>query len=647
MKPRATFFIAALALTAWGAFAFGAVYTWAHAPLLVFAMAAAALGFLAARRSGAISLAPYRVLALSLAVLLAASVVQVIPLPASVVTTISPARDDADYPKLFAQRTFREFDAQAPLEPPRTLSVEPSRTWLGIWFIASLGLLLIGAAAGFGALRPTTFVRGAIVIGVLVAFATLVQLSLSGEARFLVYGLFPPLNQLQPSAPFINRNHTAGFLVMTLTLALGYLSSTVAMGWRRVKPEWRERVLWFASRDGSAAMLVAFSVMAMATAIIATRSRSGVLLLTVALLVFAYQVVSRQGSRLGKAIVLAAAALAIAMAANMGGIGGVLDRFANVTFDDPTNRARIWESARAQIRDFPVTGTGLNTFNVASLHYQDLTGRPSRTRDVEAHNDYLQLAAEGGLLLCIPALACVISLIVLIRRRFGEGRDDARLYWVRSGAVIGLVCLAGQSFVEFTLQMPGAATMFVLLAAIAVHQPAGVAASRHEATPRAKGTAIDTVVLVVGLVAATAAGVAAYARYGIYGDGPGGPGWSRYTDPATGALRLVHESTTSQGFVRRTFAGRRSALIEVDIDRDNDGNIDQCLKLENGALVGTGFSTQQDGIIDAWVYRDAKGQTSRIEISTQRNHQVDRWEYYKDGVVTRVAVDADGDGRPD
>lgn len=646
MPSRTHLFVpAALLLVAWGVFAFGGVYTWAHVPLLLFAAAVATLGILAARRAGAPALAPYRPLALSLALLLSAAVIQVIPLPAATITSISPARDDADYPKLLAERTLREYDASAPLEPPRRLSVEPSRTWLGIAFVAGLGLLLLGAASGFGTLRPTSFVRGAIIIGVLAAFAELVQLSLTGDAGRLAYGFFPPFNRFEPSAPFMNRNHTAGFLVMTLALALGYLGSTVAIGWRRVKPEWRERVLWFASREGSESMLVAFAVMVMATAIIATRSRSGVLMLTIALLTFAYLILSRQGSRAGKAIVLVAATIAIASAANLGGIGGVLDRFAKVTFEDPTNREPIWASARAQMRAFPITGTGLNTFNVASLHYQDLvTGRTLTSRDVEAHNDYLQLAAEGGLLLGIPAALAVISLVLLIRRRFTEGRDDTRLYWLRTGAVIGLVCLAGQALVEFTLQMPGAATLFVLLAAIAIHQttPAG----RMSQTGSPPRRAPELAVLIAGLIAATSAGIAAYDRYGMYGDGPRGPGFSREWDAASRTHRLVHEGPTSAGQVRRVFDSRGN-VVEISVDRDADGNADESFRIDANGRAGFGFSRAGDGIIDAWRFTDTNGQTVRIEISTRQDGRIDRWEHYTDEVLTKVEEDKDGDGKPD
>jgi O-antigen ligase len=131
-------------------------------------------------------------------------------------------------------------------------------------------------------------------------------------------------------------------------------------------------------------------------------------------------------------------------------------------------RLAIWQDAWRIVQDYPLTGTGLNTFGIAMLHYQS---GPRTQLVVEAHNDYLQLAAEGGLLLGIPILITLMLLIREIWLRFREGADDTRTYWLRAGAVTGLGAIAVMEVFDFTLQMPGAAVMFVVLVAIAIHKP--------------------------------------------------------------------------------------------------------------------------------------------------------------------------------
>jgi O-antigen ligase len=128
-------------------------------------------------------------------------------------------------------------------------------------------------------------------------------------------------------------------------------------------------------------------------------------------------------------------------------------------------RLRVWHDAAAIVKAFPLTGTGLNTFGTATVLYQ------SGSRAVhfqEAHNDYLQLLAEGGVLLAVPFALIVWFFLVAVRRRMRED-DDGMTSWIRFGAAAGILAIALQSLVEFSLQMPGNAAMFVVLVAISLH----------------------------------------------------------------------------------------------------------------------------------------------------------------------------------
>ena len=73
------------------------------------------------------------------------------------------------------------------------------------------------------------------------------------------------------------------------------------------------------------------------------------------------------------------------------------------------NRLTIWRETVPIVRDFWLTGTGAGTYQRAMFVYQQ------STRAVyfnQAHNHYLQVAAEGGLLL---AGALAIALAVFVR----------------------------------------------------------------------------------------------------------------------------------------------------------------------------------------------------------------------------------------
>jgi hypothetical protein len=95
---------------------------------------------------------------------------------------------------------------------------------------------------------------------------------------------------------------------------------------------------------------------------------------------------------------------------------------------------------------------------------------PSLFRINSAHNHYLQVAAEGGLLIGIPV---VVALALFVRAsRDALLRDDSGMYFLRAGALSGLFGVAVQSIWEVGLTTPANAVLAALAAAIAVHRSA-------------------------------------------------------------------------------------------------------------------------------------------------------------------------------
>jgi O-antigen ligase len=127
-------------------------------------------------------------------------------------------------------------------------------------------------------------------------------------------------------------------------------------------------------------------------------------------------------------------------------------------------RWAIWADAVRVSRDFPLTGTGAGTFGTSVAVYQ--TAEPGYSIG-NAHNHYLQLAAEGGLLVGAPAAIGIAALVALFTRRLIH--DGGRDYLVRAGAVAGIAAVMVQSVWETGLRMPANAMLLAVLAAIATH----------------------------------------------------------------------------------------------------------------------------------------------------------------------------------
>jgi putative inorganic carbon (hco3(-)) transporter len=432
---------------AWGAAAVGGKHPWAYAPLL-YLVTGLALWALAVGRAR-----PPARLVVTLAVLAAAVAIQLVPLAPTTVNAISPA----------TLEVHRQQSLAFALDPTLnvTLSVDPGRTRLGLTFLVVWSLLMIGMARILTRQAARETVGGIAVLGAALAMFGLVQ---HAVAPFTIYGSSSLTDGGQPFGPFTNRNHFAGWMLMALPLTIGRLAASVSSAMRGVKGAWRDRLLWLASADSSKTLLLAFAVFAMALAAVTTMSRSGMMGLAGAL-AFSIVVMARRQSSRGRRVLLSTYIAGVAVVVGTWvGLDQIAARFAAPDAIELSGRWPLWHDAFQTIRRFWLTGSGLNTYGVTSIHYQ--TAMPD-AHVAEAHNDYLQLAAEGGLLLGIPILLTIGAFIWHVRQRFRE--DVGSIWWIRMGAVTGILAVAVQSLAEFSLQRAGNAALFAVLCGIALH----------------------------------------------------------------------------------------------------------------------------------------------------------------------------------
>ncbi len=433
----------------WGVLAFGAVYPWGYWPL---AMACGAAGVLGLWSSGRFRLAAgTRGVAAVMAVVAVAALVQLVPLPLAVLARVSP----------HAATLVNQLDVQVAhgLVGTHSLSVDPSATWRALALFVCFGVTVLGVArcSTRAALRLAWFISW---LGMAVALIGVVQKPLYAGA---IYGFWTPLmHGTTPFGPFVNKNHFAGWVVMAIPLALGGFCAMVNRA--RVAGV-RDRLLWLSSRDGNRAVQAVFAVVLMALALALTLSRSGMLSLAAALIVCGWAGVRRHRGGTMRPLVAGCVMLALFVAVDWAGFDTVVARFDAADTAALSGRIPIWRGATSMAADFWGTGSGLNTYGIATLFYSTVV--PAHHLR-EAHNDYLQLAVEGGLLLGAPILIAIAGFVIAVRRRLAASHGTA--YWVRLGAVGGIVAVAVQSAVDFSLQMPGNAALFATLCGVALHE---------------------------------------------------------------------------------------------------------------------------------------------------------------------------------
>jgi O-antigen ligase len=455
-SPSLTWCIQALLVLtlAWGALAFGAVYPWAYQPLVCGALVVGLAALLVHRHAGR-RLEGAGWLALAFGLFAAAAAVQLVPLPFHALDAASPNTGAV-------LRTMNLGVANHAVEG-HALSIAPAKTAMAIGLFGAFALLVLGAARLFALRGPAGTAEALAAFGVVLAIVGFVQKPLFGAE---IYGFWTPIHGRNPFGPFVNKNHFAGWMLMALPVTLGLFCAGVARGMEGVKPSLRDRVIWFSSPAANRLILLGAAAAVMALSLVLTMSRSGITAMTLAVTMTAMVALRRQQTHARRRLVTAYLVVLFVAVFGWAGVDAVVTRFSEADWSEFNNRRGAWSDAWAIASRFPLAGTGLNTYGTATVLYQshDLT-----RHYVEAHSDYLQLAAEGGVLLAAPALLALAAFAALVRRRFRE-ETSLTSYWLRVGAITGLAAIALQETVEFSLQMPGNAALFAVVCALAIHE---------------------------------------------------------------------------------------------------------------------------------------------------------------------------------
>lgn len=293
-------------------------------------------------------------------------------------------------------------------------------------------------------------------------------------------GFWLPLLRLdQGYGQFINRNHFAYLMEMGLGLLLGL----VAAGGVR-----RERLLIYV-----AAFLPIW------TASVLANSRGGILAMLVqlvaTLILFPAAVPTEYAAsgRAGRLIRSRSVRLAMILSLVVLVAGGVLwvggDRLAtrmeaargefteSEEVRQGVTRTQIWQATLRMIEANPIAGVGLGGYWAAIPTYHEA---PGTMTPQQAHNDYLELLASGGIL----GLAIVVWFAVLVLRR-ARANLRAPERFRRAACFAALIGMAGigvHSLVDFGLHRMANAMIFTALIVIATSNvSAGRSRQRQDA----------------------------------------------------------------------------------------------------------------------------------------------------------------------
>ncbi len=286
------------------------------------------------------------------------------------------------------------------------------------------------------------------------------------------------------SGTYINPNHLAGFLGMTVPLALSYTLMS------RFTPTLK--------------VLCAYCVLAMLAGIGVSLSRGGIVATSATVLVFCLVLLFQRGYWLPALGVLAAiVALGIAFGAEF---GSAQKRFEEVFKSGHLAdiRADYWPAAIHIFEDHPLWGGGPAHFDSEFARY-----RPPavQVKPVYAHNDYLNTLADWGVTgLAIIAAACVLLYYGALKTwpalrqadlEAGAAQKSDRSAFLM-GACMGLLALLFHSVVDFNMHVPANAAIAVTLMAL-ISAQWRFATERYWKNPRRLGKILLTVIMAAAM----------------------------------------------------------------------------------------------------------------------------------------------------
>lgn len=393
--------------------------------LLQIVALAGALYFLVTTRSWRLPRQSMLALLLLVAALLL-PLAQLVPLPPSVWTQIPGRTLPAEVDAALGISAWR----------PLTLNIEGTlRSFLN----------LIPAAVVFAGSLFVARSGRARLLWVVLAFALLS--ALLGIVQLVTGGSLTPYPSSHSGSPvglFVNRNHNAALMLVAMPVAVALASMQVARG----KPQ----TPWFIA---SVSAMVVFAVI-----VVGTTSRTGLLLLPVAILASLILLLSRRPPlRLVVLIALALAAVTSAILAS-GRLDQTIGRFSGLH----DARFNYWNDIRWALDHYGLAGTGFGTFVPVYKSAESLDSVVPQIIN-HAHNDYLEVLLEGG----IPAVVLVLAFVALLAAallRLLRDQTQREQSAVTAAAFVGILILLAVSIVDYPLRMPALSAVFALLCAL-------------------------------------------------------------------------------------------------------------------------------------------------------------------------------------
>lgn len=339
---------------------------------------------------------------------------------------------------------------------PRTISLDPFATqvsaihFLALFLLLSVTLILLDSA---GRIRKLAVIIT--VFGFVYAFFAILQSVLS---PLKIYGIY---EAGAPFGSFVNRHNFAAFIEMSLAIPLGLIFTGAITKDKR--------------------LLYITAVALMGVSLLLSGSRGGLIAF---LAEVTFLVLLTTGMKSRSSLLLKFALVALLLIAVVGGaifVGETsLTRVAETTAtnDVTTGRSNIWRVTLGVIKANLPFGAGFGAFGVAYTPHDSMSGL---ARVEQAHNDYLQVLADAGLIGLVIGLFFLFCIFVLGRDAVSIRNSYRR--GIAFGALAGIFAILVHSIFDFVLHTTAVSVLFLMMISLLVASRSSYADDAEETTP--------------------------------------------------------------------------------------------------------------------------------------------------------------------
>jgi len=259
---------------------------------------------------------------------------------------------------------------------------------------------------------------------------------------------------------FVNRNHLAGYLEMTLAVGIGLLISQLKDS---TDVTWKQRLRSLFKWLLSGKMLLRLFLVIMVIALVLTHSRMGntgffasMMIAGVIALIF-----KKHATRSTVILLVSLLVIDMFIVGAWFGIEKVAERIQGTSMDTIT-RDEVNEYTLHYWENYLWTGSGLGTYYLTFPKYRE---HDIRAFFDHAHNDYFEFGVETGIIGLLLVGSCfLLSLWVALLAQYKRRNPLNR--GISFSVVMALIAILIHSTVDFNLQIPANAATFMVIMAM-------------------------------------------------------------------------------------------------------------------------------------------------------------------------------------